>query len=97
MHGFIDFTKHQLDDFLPGGKFAEEASPELWQSMPHTIKNQSKSINHLLSKAREQRISLRKKHIEQEKLVMQKEAAQLEANHRQKMENEATEIELRGP
>ena len=28
---------HHLDDFVTGGKFAEEASPELWQSMPHTI------------------------------------------------------------
>ena len=77
-------TMHQLDDFVPGGKFAEEASNELWQSIPQTMNNNSKSIqehNHLLSKAREQGISLRKKHGEQEK-----ETEHLEATHRQKME-----------
>ena len=51
--------------------------------------------NTLLLKAREQGISLRKKHIEQEKRVIQKVTAKLEATHRQKMEKEANQIELK--
>ena len=58
----------------------------------------SKSIqnqNTLLLKAREQGISLRKKHAEQEKHVIEKVTATLEATHRQKMEKEANHIELK--
>ena len=35
MHGFIDVTKRQLKDVLPGWKFSEEASLELRRSMTH--------------------------------------------------------------
>ena len=140
MHGFIDVTKRQLNDFLPGGKFSEEASLELRRSMTHckltnlisehefgdldysqyrrrhaslhfhssiqmvkrnktiSVWLNSKSIqnqNTLLLKAREQGISLRKKHAEQEKHVIEKVTAKLEATHRQKMEKEANHIELK--
>ena len=140
MHGFIDVTKRQLKDVLPGGKFSEEASLELRRSMTHckltnlisehefgdldysqyrrrhaslhfhssiqmvkrnktiSVWLNSKSIqnqNTLLLKAREQGISLRKKHAEQEKHVIEKVTATLEATHRQKMEKEANHIELK--
>ena len=51
--------------------------------------------NSLLQRTREQWALLRKRHIEQEKVVMQKVKAKLEANHRQQMEKKATQIELK--
>ena len=140
MNGFIDVTRRQLNDFLPGGKYGEVASPELRKSMMHckltnlisehefgdldysqfrrrhaslhfhssiqmVKRNKTISVwfkakeldtqNSLLKRAREQGALLRKRHVEQEKVVMQKVRAKLEANQRQQMEKKATQIELK--